>query len=99
MMADDMELFSLVERSMETPLDFMLPNSAGDTLWGTPSCKWTYWGGRTNDGFMGGYYLMAAARHPECLEAFPRHTCLLSKATQGALTLWTNALFCLLRFS
>ena len=84
-MANDMELFSLVERSMETHLEFMLPDGAWDNSWGTRSFKWTYWGGRTSDGFMGGYYLMAAARHPECLEAIRRNIRLLSKATHGGL--------------
>ena len=44
---------------METHLEFMLPDGAWDNSWGTRSFKWTYWGGRTSDGFMGGYYLMA----------------------------------------
>lgn len=47
-MANDMELFSLVERSMETHLEFMLPDGAWDNSWGTRSFKWTYWGGRTS---------------------------------------------------
>lgn len=84
-MANDMELFSLVERSMDTHLEFMLPDGAWDNSWGTRSFKWTYWGGRTSDGFMGGYYLMAAARHPEYLEAIRRNIRLLSKATHGGL--------------
>ena len=70
-MANDTELLSLVERSMNTHLEFMLPDGAWDNSWGTRSFKWTYWGGRTSDGFMGGYYLMAA-RHPEYLEEIGR---------------------------
>lgn len=85
-MANDTVLLSLVERSMETHLEFMLPDGAWDNSWGTRSFKWTYWGGRTSDGFMGGYYLMAAACcHPEYLEAIHRNIGLLSKATHNGL--------------
>lgn len=83
-MANDTELLSLVERSMNTHLEFMLPDGAWDNSWGTRSFKWTYWGGRTSDGFMGGYYLMAA-RHPEYLEAIHRNIRLLDEATHGGL--------------
>lgn len=54
---------------MNTHLEFMLPDGAWDNSWGTRSFKWTYWGGRTSDGFMGGYYLMAA-RHPNIWRPF-----------------------------
>lgn len=54
-MANDKELLSLVECSMNTHLEFMLPDGAWDNSWGTRNFKWTYWGGRTSDGFMGGY--------------------------------------------
>ena len=85
-MANDTVLLALVERSMKTHLEFMLPDGAWDNSWGTRSFKWTYWGGRTSDGFMGGYYLMAAACcHPEYLEAIHRNIGLLSKATHNGL--------------
>ena len=61
LMVNDRELLSIVERSMNTHLEFMLPDGAWDNSWGTRSFKWTYWGGRTSDGFMGGYYAMACA--------------------------------------
>ena len=56
----------------------MLPDGAWDNSWGTRSFKWTYWGGRTSDGFMGGYYAMAA-QHPEYLEAIHRNIQLLKR--------------------
>ena len=77
-MANDKELLSLVECSMNTHLEFMLPDGAWDNSWGTRNFKWTYWGGRTSDGFMGGYYKLAA-RHPEYLEAIQRNIQLLKK--------------------
>lgn len=76
LMVNDRELLSIVERSMNTHLEFMLPDGAWDNSWGTRSFKWTYWGGRTSDGFMGGYYAMAA-HHPEYLEAIRRNMQLL----------------------
>ena len=83
-MANDKELLSLVECSVNTHLEFMLPDGAWDNSWGTRNFKWTYWGGRTSDGFMGGYYKLAA-RHPEYLEAIQRNIQLLKKATHNGL--------------
>lgn len=83
-MANDTELLSLIERSMNTHLEFMLPDGAWDNSWGTRSFKWTYWGGRTSDGFMGGYYLLAS-RHPAYAEAICRNIKLLKEATYDGL--------------
>lgn len=83
-MAQDTVLLSLIERSMNTHLEFMLPDGAWDNSWGTRSFKWTYWGGRTSDGFMSGYYLLAS-RHPEYWEAIKRNVGLLRKATHNGL--------------
>ncbi|WP_320935888.1 sulfatase-like hydrolase/transferase [Bacteroides nordii] len=83
-MADDKELMALLEKSMDTHLEFMLPDGAWDNSWGTRSFKWTYWGGRTSDGFMGGYYTLAD-RHPEYAEAIHRNIALLKKATHNGL--------------
>lgn len=83
-MAGDAELAALIARSMRTHLEFMLPDGAWDNSWGTRSFKWTYWGGRTSDGFMGGYYLMARD-NPEFIEALRRNIKLLKSATYGGL--------------
>lgn len=83
-MADDKELMALLEKSMSTHLEFMLPDGAWDNSWGTRSFKWTYWGGRTSDGFMGGYYALAH-RHPEYAEAIARNVKLLKKTTHNGL--------------
>lgn len=84
LMVNDRELLSIVECSMNTHLEFMLPDGAWDNSWGTRSFKWTYWGGRTSDGFMGGYYAMAE-QHPEYLEAIRRNIRLLKKSTNNGL--------------
>lgn len=83
-MAQDTVLLSFIESAMSTHLEFMLPDGAWDNSWGTRSFKWTYWGGRTSDGFMGGYYLLAF-RHPEYWEAIKRNVGLLRKATHNGL--------------
>lgn len=83
-LAGDEELLQLVKRSMDTHLEFMLPDGAWDNNWGTRSFKWTYWGGRTSDGFMGGYYQLSDL-NPLYLEAISRNIDLLSRSTLNGL--------------
>lgn len=84
-MAGDHELKELLLKSMDTHLAFMLPDGAWDNSWGTRSFKWTYWGGRTSDGFMGGYAIPDAGEHPEYYEAIRRNISLLKEATHNGL--------------
>lgn len=84
-LAKDDSLMHLIEKSMSTHLEFMLPDGAWDNSWGTRSFKWTYWGGRTSDGFMPGYYLLAD-KHPEILTAIRKNVDLMISAThEGSL--------------
>ena len=83
-LAGDGELLELVGKSMRTHLEFMLPDGGWDNSWGTRSFKWCYWGGRTSDGFMGGYYSLAD-RYPEFAVALERNVDLLKEATAGGL--------------
>ncbi|MGL5785907.1 MAG: hypothetical protein ACRCX4_03680 [Bacteroidales bacterium] len=80
-MAEDDSLMMMIEKSMLTHLEFMLPDGAWDNSWGTRSFKWTYWGGRTSDGFMPGYYLLAD-KHPEILTAISKNVDLMAEATE-----------------
>ena len=84
LLSGDKELEELIVKSMNTHLEFMLPDGAWDNSWGTRSFKWTYWGGRTSDGFMGGYGLMST-NHPEYMEAIYRNIKLLRNATHNGL--------------
>lgn len=84
LMADDREFLAILEKSMLTHLEFMLPDGAWDNSWGTRSFKWTYWGGRTSDGFMGGYYALAD-KYPQYAEAVKRNIKLLNQATHDGL--------------
>ncbi|MFS4417596.1 hypothetical protein [Maribacter sp. 2307ULW6-5] len=53
------ELLRLVQKSMESHLEFMLPDGAWDNSWGTRQNKWSYWGSRTTDGCQPAFALMA----------------------------------------
>ena len=83
-MTEDSELLQIIEKSMSTHLEFMLPDGAWDNSWGTRSFKWMYWGGRTSDGFMGGYAALGN-KHPEYMEAIRRNVSLLKRATHKGL--------------
>ncbi|GHV00494.1 hypothetical protein FACS1894159_06330 [Bacteroidia bacterium] len=75
---------ALVERSMRTHLAFMLPDGGWDDSWGTRNFKWCYWGGRTSDGFMAGYYLLGG-QYPAFDEAVMRNIRLLAASTRDGL--------------
>lgn len=84
-MANDNELKQLIQKSMDTHLEFMLPDGAWDNSWGTRSFKWTYWGGRTSDGMMGGFAMADAEKQPQYYEGIRRNIALLKKATNNGL--------------
>jgi len=52
-------LLQKVHQSLQTHLQFMLPDGGMDNSWGTRSFKWTYWGSRTSDGCHAALALMA----------------------------------------
>lgn len=88
------ELQERVVRSLQTHLEFMLPNGGWDNSWGTRNYKWTLWGSRTSDGCQLGYLLFAdrdpvfaeaALRNLECLEACT-HDHLLTSGPHEHLT-------------
>lgn len=56
---NDSELLTLLEKSLNTHLAFMLPDGAWDNSWGTRQAKWSYWGSRTTDGSQPAFGLMA----------------------------------------
>lgn len=55
----DEALLELLKSSMESHLEFMLPDGAWDNSWGTRQNKWSYWGSRTTDGCQPAFTLMA----------------------------------------
>ena len=55
----DEEVLQAVTRSLQTHMEFLLPDGGWDNSWGTRNYKWTYWGSRTSDGCQPGYALLA----------------------------------------
>lgn len=56
---NDQELLKLLEQSLHSHLEFMLPDGGWDNSWGTRQAKWSYWGSRTTDGSQPAYGMMA----------------------------------------
>jgi len=55
----DEEILQMVTASLQTHMEFMLPDGGWDNSWGTRNYKWTYWGSRTSDGCQPAYALLA----------------------------------------
>ncbi|WP_396635213.1 hypothetical protein [Maribacter sp. R86514] len=81
---DDQELLELLEKSLSTHLEFMLPDGGWDNGWGTRMFKWTYWGSRTCDGSQPALVLMAD-RNPALGTAAVKYTELLKRCTNNGL--------------
>lgn len=58
LLVNDQELLETLKISMQSHLEFMLPDGAWDNSWGTRNYKWTYWGSRTSDGCQAAFGLM-----------------------------------------
>lgn len=84
LLVKDDELLEKVHQSLQTHLEFMLPDGAIDNSWGTRSFKWTYWGSRTADGCQLGLALMAH-KDPRYYKAALRNLQLLKQCTQNGL--------------
>ena len=81
---NDEELLELLCKSMESHLEFMLPDGAWDNSWGTRQAKWSYWGSRTTDGCMVTYGSLAH-KNPAFGTAAVRSTELLKRCTSDGL--------------
>ncbi|MXV16005.1 twin-arginine translocation signal domain-containing protein [Hufsiella ginkgonis] len=80
----DEEVLAAATRSLQTHMEFMLPDGGWDNSWGTRNYKWTYWGSRTSDGCQPAYALLAD-RDPRFYKAALRNTELLRQCTDGGL--------------
>lgn len=80
----DAEFTALVTRTLQSHLEFMLPDGAWDNSFGTRHYKWTYWGSRTCDGCQPGYAVLANA-NPEFATAVYQNTELMRRCTHGGL--------------
>lgn len=80
----DEPFLDLLERSMVSHLEFVLPDGAWDNSWGTRQAKWSYWGSRTSDGCQPAFSLMAD-RDPRLGSAAYRNALLLQQCTTEGL--------------
>ncbi|MCF8362271.1 MAG: hypothetical protein K9G70_06565 [Prolixibacteraceae bacterium] len=81
---NDKELTELLRKSLNTHLEFMLPDGAWDNSWGTRQFKWSYWGSRTTDGSQLTYACMAGY-NPAFATASMKNTELLKACTNNGL--------------
>ncbi|MDD5686616.1 MAG: hypothetical protein PHE88_02135 [Elusimicrobia bacterium] len=80
----DKKILDVVEKSIKSHLEFMLPDGAWDNSWGTRIYKWTYWGSRTSDGCQPAFALLAN-RNPMFAEAALRNLNLYEKCTHKGI--------------
>lgn len=78
------ELISLLVKSLQTHLEFMLPDGGWDNSWGTRQYKWTYWGSRTCDGSQLTYAYLSD-QDPAFSKAVKKNTMLLKSCTNEGL--------------
>ena len=83
-LTNDQEVLDAVVPSLQTHMEFMLPDGAWDNSWGTRNFKWTYWGSRTTDGCQPAYALMAD-RDPRFYKVALKSTELLKATTHNGL--------------
>ncbi|WP_242204063.1 hypothetical protein [Aestuariivivens insulae] len=56
---NDEELLLILTKSLNSHLEFMMPDGGWDNSWGNRMYKWTYWGSRTCDGSQPAFGMMA----------------------------------------
>ncbi|MRI02402.1 hypothetical protein GH721_17795 [Kriegella sp. EG-1] len=80
----DDELIQILTKSLNSHLEFMLPDGAWDNSWGTRQYKWSYWGSRTCDGSQPAFAMMADI-NPAFGTAAIKNTELLKRCTAEGL--------------
>ena len=80
----DEELLQIVTKSLNSHLEFMLPDGAWDNSWGNRMYKWSYWGSRTCDGSQPAFGMMAHI-NPAFGTAAVKNTELLKRCTADGL--------------
>lgn len=81
---NDNELLSILKTSLNSHLEFMLPDGAWDNSWGNRMYKWSYWGSRTCDGSQPAFAMMAHI-NPAFGTAAIKNTELLKQCTADGL--------------
>ena len=80
----DDELLQILTKSLNSHLEFMLPDGAWDNSWGNRMYKWSYWGSRTCDGSQPAFGMMANI-NPAFGTAAVKNTELLERCTADGL--------------
>ena len=80
----DEELLQILTKSLNSHLEFMLPDGAWDNSWGNRMYKWSYWGSRTCDGSQPAFGMMAHI-NPAFGTAAVKNTELLKSCTANGL--------------
>lgn len=80
----DNELLQILTKSLNSHLEFMLPDGGWDNSWGNRMYKWTYWGSRTCDGSQPAFGMMAHI-NPAFGTAAVKNTELLERCTADGL--------------
>ncbi|MFW2348332.1 MAG: hypothetical protein ACN4EF_07225 [Wenyingzhuangia sp.] len=80
----DEELLGLLTKSLNSHLEFMLPDGGWDNSWGNRMYKWTYWGSRTCDGSQPAFAMMSDI-NPAFGTAAVKNTELLKRCTADGL--------------
>ncbi|WP_282122027.1 hypothetical protein [Algibacter mikhailovii] len=80
----DEELLKILTKSLNSHLEFMLPDGAWDNSWGNRMYKWSYWGSRTCDGSQPAFGMMAHV-NPAFGTAAVKNTELLQSCTADGL--------------
>ncbi|MDA9885706.1 hypothetical protein N9D26_00440 [bacterium] len=81
---NDKELLEILTKSLNSHLEFMLPDGAWDNSWGNRMYKWSYWGSRTCDGSQPAFGMMANI-NPAFGTAAVKNTELLQRCTADGL--------------
>ncbi len=81
---NDDELLKILTTSLNSHLEFMLPDGAWDNSWGNRMYKWSYWGSRTCDGSQPAFGMMAHL-NPAFGTAAVKNTELLQRCTADGL--------------
>ena len=80
----DEELLQILTKSLNSHLEFMLPDGGWDNSWGNRMYKWSYWGSRTCDGSQPAFGMMANI-NPAFGTAAIKNTELLQRCTADGL--------------
>lgn len=89
---NDQKMQQILNKVLETHLDFALPDGGWDNSFGIRSIKWTYWGSRTSDGCQTAFPDMADI-DPRLGEMAERNFELYRRCTQNGL-LYGGPMYC-----